>query len=45
MTKRISIKDLEPNAYKAMLELENYTKAAQIPSSLRQLIKNTGISN
>lgn len=39
MTKRISIKDLEPNAYKAMLELENYTKTAQIPSSLRELIK------
>lgn len=39
MTKRISIKELEPNAYKAMLELENYAKTAQIPSSLRQLIK------
>jgi AhpD family alkylhydroperoxidase len=39
MTKRISIKDLEPNAYKALLELENYTKITQIPSVLRQLIK------
>ncbi|CAN5322385.1 carboxymuconolactone decarboxylase family protein [soil metagenome] len=39
MKKRIVIKDLEPNAYKAMLELENYAKTTQIPSSLRQLIK------
>ncbi len=39
MTKRISIKDLEPNAYKAMLELENYANTTQIPSLLKQLIK------
>lgn len=39
MTKRISIKDIEPNAYKAMLELENYTKTADISTSLRELIK------
>lgn len=39
MTKRISIKELEPDAYKAMLELENYTKTIQIPSLLKQLIK------
>ena len=39
MTKRISIKDIEPNAYKAMLELEKYTKTADISISLRELIK------
>lgn len=39
MTKRISIKDIEPNAYKAMLELEKYMKTADISISLRELIK------
>lgn len=39
MPKRISIKEIEPGAYKAMLELENYTKNSDIPAKLRQLIK------
>jgi AhpD family alkylhydroperoxidase len=39
MTKRISIKEIEPAAYKAMYELENYTKTSEIPVKLRQLIK------
>ncbi|MGZ4047034.1 MAG: carboxymuconolactone decarboxylase family protein [Bacteroidia bacterium] len=39
MTKRISIKEIEPLAYKAMYELENYAKTSEIPSKLRHLIK------
>ena len=36
---RISIKDLEPNAYKAMLCLEQYIRNSQIPPLLLELIK------
>ena len=39
MGKRISIKELEPDAYTAMLALETYTQTIQIPSLLKQLIK------
>ena len=39
MKKRISIKEIEPDAYKAMYELENYTKTSELPIKLRQLIK------
>lgn len=39
MTERISIKEIEPNAYKAMYELENYTKKSEIPIELSELIK------
>jgi len=36
---RKSIKDLEPNAYKAMLGLEQYIRNSQIPPMLLELIK------
>ncbi|WP_394772029.1 carboxymuconolactone decarboxylase family protein [Mucilaginibacter sp.] len=36
---RISIKDVEPEAYKAMLGLENYTGNSAISPLLRELIK------
>lgn len=36
---RISIKDVEPEAYKAMLCLENYIRNSAIPPLLRELIK------
>lgn len=36
---RISIKDLEPGAYKAMLGLEQYIKNAQIVPLLLEMIK------
>ncbi|HEY5391076.1 MAG TPA: carboxymuconolactone decarboxylase family protein [Hanamia sp.] len=36
---RISIKDLEPNAYKAMLGLEQYIRNSQISPLLLELIK------
>ena len=36
---RISIKDIEPEAYKAMLGLENYIRNSAIPPLLRELIK------
>ncbi|MCO5948583.1 carboxymuconolactone decarboxylase family protein [Mucilaginibacter flavidus] len=36
---RISIKDLEPNAYKAMLGLEQYIRNSQISPMLLELIK------
>lgn len=39
MTKRILIKELEPDAYKAMYGLENYTKKSGIPFQLSELIK------
>jgi len=39
MTKRISLTEIEPDAYKAMCELEDYTKTSDIPVKLRQLIK------
>ncbi len=39
MEKRISIKDVEPNAYKAMSGLEQYIRASKLPPKLRELIK------
>ena len=39
MTKRINVYGLEPNAYKALRGVEDYTKTAQLPASLRELIK------
>ena len=39
MNKRISIKDLEPGAYDAMMTLENYTKNNDIDPLLKELIK------
>ena len=36
---RISIKDIEPNAYKAMLGMEQYIKNSQLPALLREMIK------
>lgn len=39
MSKRISINKLEPNAYDAMLNLENSIKTMQIPLVLKELIK------
>ena len=37
MTKIIAIKDLEPEAYKAMMPLENYSKSTQITSRIKEL--------
>ncbi|HUZ57698.1 MAG TPA: carboxymuconolactone decarboxylase family protein [Hanamia sp.] len=37
--KRINIKDIERNTYKAMLTMESYVKNSQIPELLRELIK------
>ena len=39
MSKRISIKDVEPEAYKAMMSLENYAKNIQLDPKLKELIK------
>ncbi len=39
MSNRISIKDIEPDAYKAMMALENYSSNAEISNSLKELIK------
>lgn len=39
MTKRIAIKDLQPEAYKAMMALENYTTTTQVTHQLKELIK------
>jgi AhpD family alkylhydroperoxidase len=39
MSKRISIKDVEPEAYKAMMVLENYAKNIQVSPKLKELIK------
>ena len=39
MTTRISIKDLQPEAYKAMMALENYAKSTEVSSTLKELIK------
>ena len=39
MNNRISIKDLEPEAYKAMMALENYSANTQINPTLKELIK------
>lgn len=39
MSKRISIKEQEPEAYAAMMALENYSKNIQITPILKELIK------
>ena len=39
MINRISIKDLEPGAYKAMMALENYGMQTEVTSKLKELIK------
>lgn len=39
MNKRINIKDLEPNAYKAMSGLEQYIRSSKLPPLLREMIK------
>lgn len=39
MSKRISIKELEPEAYKAMMALENYTQNTSVSPLLKELIK------
>lgn len=39
MKKRISISDLEPGAYKAMMALENYSKSTQVTPRIKELIK------
>jgi AhpD family alkylhydroperoxidase len=39
MNKRISIKELEPAAYDAMMTLENYTKNSDIDPLIKELIK------
>jgi len=36
---RKSIKDIEPNAYKGMLGMEQYIKNSQLPALLREMIK------
>jgi AhpD family alkylhydroperoxidase len=36
---RISIKDIEPDAYKAMIGLEQYIRNSSLPPLLRELIK------
>lgn len=39
MDKRIAIKEIEPEAYKAMLVMEHYTSNSKLPQELRELIK------
>jgi AhpD family alkylhydroperoxidase len=39
MEKRISIKQKEPDAYKAMLALENYLKTSKLTNTHKELIK------
>ena len=39
MTKRINVYGLEPNAYKALRGVEDYTRTAQLPAMLREMIK------
>ena len=39
MIKRISIKEIEPEAYKAMYAMEDYAKSTQLSPILRELIK------
>lgn len=39
MKKRIEIKSLEPNAFKAMLGMENYIRGISLPPLLMELIK------
>lgn len=39
MEKRINVYKLEPNAYKALKGMEDYTRTAQLPPLLREMIK------
>lgn len=39
MEKRINLKELEPNAYKAMSGLEQYIRGSKLPPLLREMIK------
>ncbi len=39
MSKRIRIKDVEPNAYKAMMALESYLAGSKINKLHKELIK------
>lgn len=39
MTNRISISNLEPEAYKAMMALENYCSKTEVSKTLKELIK------
>lgn len=39
MSKRVLIKEIEPEAYKAMYVMEHYTKNTQVPPIIRELIK------
>lgn len=39
MEKRISMYQLEPGAYEAMIAMENYGKGTQVPPILKELIK------
>lgn len=39
MSNRVSIKDIEPEAYKAMMALENYTGHTDVSSKIKELIK------
>jgi alkylhydroperoxidase family enzyme len=39
MEKRISIKQTEPEAYKAMLALENYLKNSKLTNTHKELVK------
>lgn len=39
MNKRISIRDLEPEGYKAVMALENYIKSIDLDPKLKELIK------
>jgi AhpD family alkylhydroperoxidase len=39
MEKRISVKQTEPGAYKAMLALENYLKTSKLTNTHKELIK------
>lgn len=39
MKKRISISNLEPGAYKAMMALENYSKSTEVSDRIKELIK------
>jgi len=39
MNSRINIASVEPKALKAMLEVEGYLEGAELPASLKKLIK------
>src|SRR6185312_5878632 len=39
MEKRINIKTIEPNAYKAMSGMEQYIRSSKLPPLLREMIK------